>query len=102
LTGTLPTELATLNSLGAFAFNVINGNYPKSSSSSSKFAETLGLAENALVGTIPGEYAALDRLERLRLENNDLSGTIPVEMSDMTNLEILSLNNNTLDRYCSD
>lgn len=98
LTGTLPTELATLDSLGAFVFDVSNCllSFNLILFLSIKFAETLGLAENDLVGTIPVEYADLDRLERLRLESNDLSGTIPVEMSDMTNLVILSLNNNVL------
>ena len=64
LSGTLPTELARLNST----------------------LKTIFLSQNALSGTIPSEWSALSRLVGLWLENNPLSGTLAV-LGDLNSLE---------------
>ena len=73
LTGTVPPEIANIDSL-----------------------EYLDLSHNNLSGEIPAEIANLRGLRDLRINTNHLAGEIPHVLWDMNNLEILSLGENDL------
>ena len=74
LVGSIPTEIALLNSL-----------------------ETLDMKGNRLVGTIPNEiYTSLSNLELLDLAHNDLMGSIQPDVESLDRLVVLSLSNNHL------
>ncbi|MXW21321.1 MAG: hypothetical protein F4Z95_10995 [Gammaproteobacteria bacterium] len=53
---------------------------------------SLDLTHNGLIGPIPPDIGALERLTDLRLVGNDTSGArLPPELGELTNLEVLDL-----------
>lgn len=68
LSGTIPTELGSLNSLGI-----------------------LSLDGNRFTGTIPSALASVAPLELLYLDGNMLTGSIPVEICDLPTLTEVSV-----------
>jgi len=58
--------------------------------------ETIQLAKNNLVGTLPSEIARLNQLKKLDLSQNLLSGTIPSLLGTLNKLTVLKLRQNKL------
>ena len=56
----------------------------------------LELPKRGLLGWLPAELAALDRLEKLQLTWNALKGSIPPELGGLRRLRELELQNNAL------
>ena len=73
LTGSIPTWLGSMNSLGG-----------------------LYLHRNNLTGSIPSELGQLTRLRRLWIDRNELTGSIPAALGSMSNLGTLNLHTNRL------
>ncbi|KAG0496952.1 hypothetical protein HPP92_001643 [Vanilla planifolia] len=94
LTGTLPSDVASLPSL-RFLFlqhNNFSGHVPSSLSSS---LNTIDLSSNGFSGEIPAGISNLSRLITLNLENNFLSGPIPdLRLPRLKHLNVSSNNLN--------
>ncbi len=73
LTGTIPSDLGDLSSLG-----------------------TLNLSDNGIIGSIPSDLGGLSNLGTLNLSGNQLSGTIPSDLGDLSSLGTLDLSTNQL------
>jgi Leucine-rich repeat (LRR) protein len=58
--------------------------------------ESLGLFENKLYGSIPGELGKLGQLKELVLANNELGGEIPKEFGQLGSLKVLQIQNNNI------
>ena len=57
----------------------------------------LDLANNNLMGTLPGQLGDLGMLESLTMRDNRLTGSLPTEFGDLTRLVRLDLSGNDLD-----
>jgi Leucine-rich repeat (LRR) protein len=91
LSGTIPTELAQLDSLNTLSIwdnKGITGSIPSELSKLKKL-EYLRISNEKLTGTVPCELASLPRLKYLYLFENKLTGCIPSEFGDMTNMTTL-------------
>lgn len=86
LSGSIPTQLASLKNL-----------------------TVLALQSNQLNGAIPASLGGLNLLMRLDLSSNHLFGSVPSRLADAPLLEVLDVRNNTLsgnvptgiDRFCN-
>jgi len=73
LTGSIPTQLGSLQKLSVIA-----------------------LQSNQLTGAIPASLGDLEMLSRLDLSFNHLFGSVPSKLADAPLLEVVDLRNNTL------
>ena len=96
LKGTISTEISKLERLEVFKLggNMITGSIPSE-------LGTLNLTElflnnNTLTGNIPSELFFMDSLKYLNLGNNDLSGSIHSSLGNLSSIEFLKLSNNNL------
>jgi len=94
LTGTVPTELATLTSLTLihFFYNRLVGTIPSELGTITGLTE-ISLGGNQLTSTIPTEFGSLTHLRDMRLYTNQLTGTIPSELGALTDLTMLYVGN---------
>jgi Leucine-rich repeat (LRR) protein len=81
LTGTLPSELATLPQVQRISLsaNKIEGRIP-TDWGNLETLKRLDLGSNSLTGPLPVELAKLDQLEYLHIAENQLTGTLPKEL----------------------
>ena len=97
LTGSIPAELGSLNSLEqlTLSLNRLSGPIPAELGRLSKVHD-LNLTSNQLTGHIPTQLGSLVNLEDLQLGGNQLTGPIPSELGSLANLQELSLWGNDL------
>ena len=97
LTGELPNNICTLNSLTLLYLfgNNLSGSIPTEIGNLRKL-ENLSLDNNLLTGEIPESIGNLTSLKDLSLGNNKLTGSIPSELANLKELESLSLGGNSL------
>ena len=97
LTGTIPAELGSLQSLErlTLSLNQLTGPVPTELGRLSKL-DLLDLSDNQLTGHIPPQLGGLQNLNQLRLGGNQLTGPIPTQLSALSNLQYLSLSQNQL------
>ena len=97
LTGRLPQELGTLNSMVRLALggNSLSGEIPQALGNLSALS-LLELNGNNLTGRIPSTLPLLENLEVLFLGGNKLNGGIPPELGNLTSLQMLNLRDNLL------
>lgn len=94
LTGTIPTELATITGLQSLDLsgNLLSGTIPLAFMLM-KSLTRISLGRNDLTGTIPTEVQLFSGTY-LALDTNSLTGSIPSEVFSATNLTILVLSEN--------
>jgi hypothetical protein len=88
ITGSLPTEIGTLQELDTLdvSINAFYGTIPAQLANMPKL-RFLYLNVNRFVGTIPRSISTSDRIfEEVWFQNNLLSGTIPADFAEMPNL----------------
>ena len=97
LTGTIPSELSSLDALELLWLgdNNLTGTIPSELGSLTNLKE-LSLRDNRITGTIPSELGSLTDLEHLNLDSNDLTGHIPAELGNLVNLRNLGSSHNNL------
>ena len=83
LTGTLPSWIFGLSSLGELADAVLRN---MCLFTDQYGVETLFLEKNFFTGSIPSEMGRLKNLTLVDLQGNHLWGTIPTEIGLLTNL----------------
>ncbi len=90
LTGSIPIELGNLTSLQylAFSFNNLTGSIPTGLGNLASL-ERLSLGNNSLTGTIPPELGSLSNLNHMWLGENQLTGPLPGTFTGLTNLDVL-------------
>ena len=96
LSGTIPSELASLTQLRDLYLgdNSLSGAIPSTLGSLSNLLR-LHLLGNDLTGGIPAQLGGLASLQQLSLSNNSLSGAIPSELGNLTNLQSIYLAGNS-------
>ncbi len=97
LSGTLPSELSNLTSLGSLSLysNQLSGAIPASLGTLTSLTN-LSLSGNLLNGSIPSQLGSLTNLTDLWLNNNQLTGSIPAQLGGLINLQNLILYDNQL------
>ena len=97
LTGSVPSQLGQLTRLRRLWIdrNELTGSIPAALGSMSNLG-TLNLHTNRLTGTIPTQLANLSRLQHFGLHNNQLTGTIPTGLGNLSELTRLAVSNNRL------
>lgn len=93
LQGTLPPAFATAlpNLLGLFlANNALTGTLPSEWAAMPSLS-VFNLRNNKLSGTLPAAWGAWPNIRDLRLASNRLSSTLPAEYGSWTNIEQLAL-----------
>ena len=92
LTGTLPTELGSLDAMRKLwlDYNMLSGTVPTALSALSS-VEELWLNYNHLSGTVPPELSRLSSVKLLFLYAGRLSGTVPPALSKLNSLTQLAL-----------
>ena len=99
LTGTIPLELALLQSLEELSLqmNNLSGTLPESFGESLFQLQALTLDRNQISGSIPESYSELRNLRLVAMPLNLLSGTIPSKfLLHLSKLEIIDLDHNFL------
>ncbi|CAM0150449.1 unnamed protein product [Urochloa decumbens] len=94
ISGTLPTDLKNMTSLGWLKLNSndLSGSIPRLPKSLSY----LDISENSLSGPLPA-YIGAGHLENLNLASNRISGPIPKSICKMNSMGGLNLANNYVD-----
>ena len=97
LTGSIPPELGDLRALShvSLSNNDLSGPIPPEFGRLMAL-EFLSIYGNRLNGPIPSELGALHNLKETRLSNNELSGTIPADLGNLPGLEVLDLYENKI------
>uniref|UniRef100_A0A7S4EKM4 Disease resistance R13L4/SHOC-2-like LRR domain-containing protein n=1 Tax=Pseudo-nitzschia australis TaxID=44445 RepID=A0A7S4EKM4_9STRA len=97
LTGTIPSEIASLTKLTILDLsnNKITGTIPLEIVQMEKLS-VLYLGNNELAGSIPNDIGKLSSVEYFGLSNNELTGLIPREIGSLIELRFLNLANNKL------
>jgi Leucine-rich repeat (LRR) protein len=97
LSGTLPSSLCLLKSLGKLDLsnNNFRGRIPQCDKGHLPDLEYLYLNDNGFTGAIPPSIMYLKSLVLLSLKNNLLSSSVP-QLSGLTNARIIRLDNNFL------
>ena len=97
LKGSIPTELARINSLERLSLsdNYLSGTLPLELVRLTGLTH-LDLDNNQLTGRIPTELALLTALTHLSLGDNNFEGELPKELEAMTNLKVLRFGQNSL------
>lgn len=97
LTGTLPPDLANLNSLSTLnlSHNQLSGGLPRELGNLTQLS-LLNLGDNRFSGRIPVELGNLTNAILLNLATNYFSGPIPVELGNLALLKVLYLHENRL------
>jgi len=97
LTGTIPSELGNLTSLGyLYLYNNKLSSAIPSALGNLTSLQDLELEDNLLSGAIPSELGNLTSLQYILLSNNLLSGAIPSELGNLTSLQYIWLQGNQL------
>ena len=97
LTGTIPTELGSLNGLTTIymASNNLSGSIPASIGNLTNLRH-LNLARNELRRPLPSQLGNLSNLETLVLTSNFFLETLPTSFGNLTNLRALDLSGTKL------
>ncbi|KAL9815727.1 putative protein kinase RLK-Pelle-LRR-III family [Arabidopsis thaliana] len=97
LTGTLPSNLGSLNSLQRLDLsnNSINGSFPVSLLNATEL-RFLDLSDNHISGALPASFGALSNLQVLNLSDNSFVGELPNTLGWNRNLTEISLQKNYL------
>jgi len=95
LSGTIPSELASLSNLRDLWLqnNRLTGPLPPELGNLSNLRK-LGLSDNGLTGPLPPEWGKLANLHYLSLHSNALTGTLPPEWGELASLARLFLHSN--------
>ena len=95
LSGTIPSELASLSNLRDLWLqnNRLTGPLPAELGNLSDLRE-LGLSDNGLTGPLPPEWGKLANLHYLSLHSNALTGTLPPAWGELDNLARMFLHSN--------
>ena len=95
LTGPIPPELGRLGSVHSLDLsgNALTGPIPRELGRLTEL-ESLALQRNNLSGPIPAEIGRLGKLRRLSLFQNNLNGRLPAEIGNLTGVTLLSLHGN--------
>ncbi|KAG7535695.1 Leucine-rich repeat-containing N-terminal plant-type [Arabidopsis thaliana x Arabidopsis arenosa] len=95
ITGTLPSNLGSLNSLQRLDLsnNSINGSFPVSLLNATEL-RFLDLSNNHISGELPASFGALLNLKVLNLSDNSFVGELPKTLGWNRNLTMISLKNN--------
>ncbi len=90
LTGSIPSELGSLDSLQVLSLsaNQLSGSIPSKLGNLTSLRE-LYLTNNQLTGSIPSELGSLTSLQQLHLGFNQLTGSIPSELGSLESLRWL-------------
>ncbi len=98
VTGTLPVEIGTLDSLNAIYLqtNALSDTIPSEIAQCRRLV-IIYLQYNQLTGSIPPQIGNLVYLKKLAIYNNQLTGPIPEQIGNMINLESITLEQNQLD-----
>ena len=85
ITGTLPTEFTSLESLQILmlAGNNFYGSIPEEYMTMSQLA-SLEVHHNALTGTVPSGWSDMKSLLKLNIAGNEFTGTLPTEMGTLS------------------
>ncbi|KAJ7559059.1 hypothetical protein O6H91_04G068000 [Diphasiastrum complanatum] len=97
LSGTIPSELASLSSLQVLQLccNDFNGRIPEELSQLRQL-KILALQHNHLTDDIPSSFGGLSSLTHLDLSFNVLSGSIPSSLGNLSYLKVFDVRNNNL------
>jgi hypothetical protein len=81
-TGSIPTEIGTVSTLGSWSltFCGLSGPIPSELGNLGSTLDRLWLYQNQLTGTIPTELGNLGRMQFLYLEGNSLTGAMPSQI----------------------
>ena len=81
-TGSIPTEIGTVSTLGSWSltFCGLSGPIPSELGNLGVTLDRLWLYQNQLTGTIPTEIGNLSRMQFMYFEGNQLSGDVPAEI----------------------
>ena len=95
LSGTIPSELASLSHLRDLWLqnNSLTGPLPPELGNLFHLRK-LGLSDNSLTGPLPPEWGKLANLHYLSLHSNALTGTLPAAWGELANLARLFLHSN--------
>ena len=95
LSGTIPSELASLSTLRDLWLqnNRLTGPLPPELGNLSNLRK-LGLSDNGLTGPLPPEWGKLANLHYLSLHSNALTGTLPPAWGELANLARMFLHSN--------
>ena len=83
MTGSVPTEIGLLVSLGTPTYQVVAICPPANQDACT---EDLWFPSNGVVSTLPSSLSSLTKLTRLELWRNELTGTLPLWISDLSRL----------------
>lgn len=94
LSGTLPTFLGSLSTLGSFSVTecAFTGPIPTEIGLLSETVQRIFMYDNALTGGVPSEFGNLQKMDFLQVENNDLTIEMPSQVCVLTfgPLEVLT------------
>ena len=95
ISGLIPSELGELQNLSSLSltFNSLVGSIPKSLGNLRNLRK-ISLSRNKLEGPIPSEFWKLINLRIMSLSANKFSGPIPTEIENLTNLGEMYLHRN--------
>jgi hypothetical protein len=97
VTGTLPWELAGLESLQFFnaPSNNLKGQLPTQLGLLTEL-QAIDFTNNNISGTIPTEFGWVGQLRQLKLRLNNLMGSVPTTLGRLNNLKHFDISNNLL------
>ena len=97
LSGSIPSEIANLDSLRYIRFdnNNLTGDIPSEIGELENLIYLI-LSGNQLMGDIPSSIMSSSTLVSLALNDNQFSGHIPIEIVDLVNLQTVNLSHNLL------
>ncbi|XP_010519912.1 PREDICTED: probable inactive receptor kinase At5g10020 [Tarenaya hassleriana] len=110
--GSIPASFFSFGALRSLnlSLNNLTGQIPLRNSHASELLalpfysqmELLDLSTNSLMGVLPGDISAMERLAVLKLANNKLSGELPSDLNKLTGLKDLDLSNNSFKGHLPD